>query len=96
MEANGTPPETLSRARRIARAEGLHHVYTGNVHDAEGDTTFCPGCGSSLIVRDWHRILDYRLTDDGHCPDCGTTIAGRFEKYTGAFGQRRIPVRIGT
>jgi pyruvate formate lyase activating enzyme len=90
-----TPPETLSRARHIAQAEGLHYVYTGNVHDTDGDTTFCPGCKSALIVRDWYRILDYRVTDDGHCPDCGTAIAGRFGVYQGDFGQRRIPVRIG-
>jgi pyruvate formate lyase activating enzyme len=49
----------------------------------------------SLIERDWYRILDYRVTDDGHCPDCGTAIAGRFGIYTGDFGQHRIPVRIG-
>jgi pyruvate formate lyase activating enzyme len=24
---------------------GLRYVYTGNVHDKAGDTTFCPGCG---------------------------------------------------
>jgi pyruvate formate lyase activating enzyme len=40
-----TPPATLSRARRIARDAGLHYVYTGNVHDPEGGTTYCPGCG---------------------------------------------------
>ena len=37
-----TPPETLTRARRIAMDEGLRYVYTGNVHDREGDTTLCP------------------------------------------------------
>ena len=90
-----TPPETLARARHIARAEGVHHVYTGNVHDTDGGTTFCPACNAALVVRDWYRILEYRLTDDGECPDCGTAIAGRFGHYTGDFGERRIPVRIG-
>jgi pyruvate formate lyase activating enzyme len=33
---------TLTRARRIAIDAGLHYVYTGNVHDTEGGTTFCP------------------------------------------------------
>ena len=41
------PPPTLTRARRIAREVGLRHVYTGNVHDPEGQTTFCPGCGEA-------------------------------------------------
>src|SRR5262249_31205164 len=31
-----TPPETLTRARAIARNVGLRYVYTGNVHDTEG------------------------------------------------------------
>jgi len=90
-----TPPETLTRARHIAQAEGINYVYTGNVHDRDGGTTFCPACRASLVVRDWHRILDYRVTEAGQCPDCGTAIAGRFGKYEGAFGQRRIPLHLG-
>ncbi len=89
-----TPPETLRRARQIAREQGLHYVYTGNVHDREGDTTYCPGCQKPIIVRDWYDILTCEVTDDGHCPHCQAEIAGRFEKYEGAFGQRRIPVRM--
>jgi pyruvate formate lyase activating enzyme len=45
-------------------------------------------------VRDWYRILDYRLTNDGHCPECATAVAGRFERFAGQFGRRRIPVRL--
>lgn len=89
-----TPPATLARARRIALEEGLHYVYTGNVHDTEGGTTFCPGCHAALIERDWHRILRYELTEDGRCPHCATAIAGRFGRFEGAFGPRRIPVRL--
>ncbi len=89
-----TPGATLMRARRIAQEEGLHHVYTGNVHDTEGGTTFCPQCHAALIVRDWHRILRYEVTDDGRCPDCTAPLAGRFGRYEGSFGSRRIPVRL--
>ncbi|OIO69251.1 MAG: AmmeMemoRadiSam system radical SAM enzyme [Zetaproteobacteria bacterium CG12_big_fil_rev_8_21_14_0_65_55_1124] len=89
-----TPPATLSRARQIGLRAGLRYVYTGNVHDTAGDTTFCPGCGAALIVRDWYNILSYRLTDDGHCPDCGTSIAGHFEHFDKAFGARRIPLQL--
>jgi pyruvate formate lyase activating enzyme len=89
-----TPASTLSRARRIAQEEGLQYVYTGNVHDREGGTTFCPACHALLIERDWHRIVRYELTDDGRCPHCTTTIAGRFGRFEGAFGNRRIPVRV--
>jgi AmmeMemoRadiSam system radical SAM enzyme len=92
-----TPASTLTRSRRIAMEEGLHFVYTGNVHDREGGTTFCPKCRSKLIVRDWHRIESYRLTPEGRCPDCGTAIPGRFESFQAnrQFGRRRIPVAIG-
>jgi len=91
-----TPGATLTRMRRIALEEGLNYVYTGNVHDAEGGTTFCPRCHAALIVRDWYRIESYRLTDDGKCPDCSTRIPGRFERCDARrqFGRRRIPVAI--
>jgi pyruvate formate lyase activating enzyme len=48
------------------------------------------------VVRDWYRIEKYRLTPEGHCPDCGTAIAGRFESFDlrRQFGRRRIPVSI--
>jgi len=50
-----TPASTLTRARDIALKAGLHYVYTGNVHDTTGGTTFCPSCHEALIVRDWYR-----------------------------------------
>jgi pyruvate formate lyase activating enzyme len=89
-----TPVQTLQRARDIALKAGLHYVYTGNVHNREGDTTFCPNCKSVLIERDWYEINRYRLDKDGHCPDCGATIAGRFAEKAGTFGSQRIPVAI--
>ncbi len=89
-----TPPTTLARARRIALEEGLHYVYTGNVHDREGGSTYCPRCHALLIERDWHRILQYELTDDGRCPHCTAAIAGRFASYQGSFGNRRFAVRM--
>jgi len=89
-----TPGTTLMRARRIAQEEGLKHVYTGNVHDTEGGTTFCAECHAALIVRDWHRILRYDVADDGRCPHCASPLAGRFQHFEGSFGSRRIPVRL--
>ena len=90
-----TPVATLVRARNIALKQGLHYVYTGNVHNIEGDTTFCPNCQAPLIVRDWYQINDYRLTASGHCPDCGSAVAGRFDAKGGHFGRHRIPVMLG-
>ena len=89
-----TPAATLSRARQIAQDAGLQYVYTGNVHDERGGSTYCPQCHAPLILRDWYRIDDYRLTADGRCPDCATAVSGHFEAFRGAFGPRRIPIRL--
>ena len=94
MDIPPTPPRTLSHARDIALRAGLRYVYTGNVHDTRGGTTHCPNCRATLIVRDWYRIDDYRLTPDGRCPDCRASLPGRFERFTQAFGNHRIPVAI--
>ena len=89
-----TPPATLTRARNIAMGEGLKYVYTGNVHDREGGSTRCPVCDEVLIVRDWHRILLYRIAADGRCSACKAPISGRFGKFEKPFGPKRIPVSI--
>lgn len=93
-----TPPATLTLARHIALDAGLHHVFTGNVHDSDGGTTFCPHCHAALIVRDWYDIRRYDLTAEGHCRHCQTRIAGHFGTCLGnngkGFGPRRIPVRL--
>jgi pyruvate formate lyase activating enzyme len=79
LDVAPTPPATLTRARAIAREVGLHHVYTGNVHDRAGQTTSCASCGAVLIERDWQAVRSYRLEGDG-CPGCGARLAGRFGK----------------
>jgi pyruvate formate lyase activating enzyme len=89
-----TPAATLTRARKIALAEGLHYVYTGNVHDREGGTTFCPGCAKPVIVRDWYEILSYALTPAGRCRHCDTALPGRYENFGRPWGRRRVPVHI--
>ncbi len=73
---------------------GLRYVYTGNVHDREGDTTRCPACQAAVIERDWYELEGYRLTPDGGCGACGARIAGHFDPAPGAFGRRRQPVRM--
>jgi len=72
-----TPAETLRRARQLALLRGMKFVYTGNVVDPEGATTFCPGCGRKLIERSWHRVLRMDLRG-GNCPECGERIPGIF------------------
>lgn len=68
---------SLINARNIALSEGLKFVYTGNVYNPEGQTTFCPGCSHSLLVRDWNAVAANNLSN-GACPNCGRRVAGRF------------------
>lgn len=89
-----TPADTLRKARRIARDTGIPYVYLGNVHDRDGDTTYCPACAGPLIVRDWYALLGWHLAGDGRCGHCGEPIAGVFEPSPGDWGQRRMPVAI--
>ena len=89
-----TPPETLSRARKIALANGVRHVYTGNVFDVEGQSTYCHECGRRVIERDWYRLGAYELTDDGRCRSCGAQLPGVFAGRAGTWGPRRLPVRL--
>jgi pyruvate formate lyase activating enzyme len=90
-----TPAATLTRARRIARDEGLRFVYTGNVHDPEGGSTRCPKCNELLIERDWYKLGAWRLDAAGNCRSCGTAIPGLFEARPGTWGPKRQPVRLG-
>lgn len=94
MDKPPTPPETLTRARRIAMKNGVRYAYTGNVHDIEGGSTYCHHCGKRLIGRDWYVITEWRLTDDGRCQSCGTPCAGVFHGPAGNWGSRRLPVRL--
>jgi len=84
-----TPLDTLIRARDLALESGIRHVYTGNVHYSEGDTTFCHNCGSRLIVRDWYNLSYWALGEAGSCNNCGALCSGFFESQPGNWGNRR-------
>jgi pyruvate formate lyase activating enzyme len=90
-----TPPETLSRARHIALANGVRHAYTGNVHDPAGQSTACPGCGTRVIRRDWYQLGAYRLDEQGTCQACGTALPGVFDRPARGRGPVRQPVVLG-
>jgi pyruvate formate lyase activating enzyme len=76
MDKPRTPPETLHRARAIAREAGLHYVYEGNILNGAGNTV-CPKCSKVLIRRGWHEVQSNALRA-GACPDCGHPIPGRW------------------
>ncbi len=94
LDTPPTPPATLTRARAIAMRNGLRYVYTGNVHDRDGDRTLCHGCGAAVIERDWYELIGWNLTDDGRCRACGAPCAGVFAGPPGTWGRKRRPVRL--
>jgi pyruvate formate lyase activating enzyme len=70
-----TQPEFLIKARIIAKQQGLNFVYTGNIQDDEGSTTFCPSCGVAVIKRRGFLVIENKLKR-GNCPNCKNKIAG--------------------
>ncbi len=94
LDKPGTPGATLTRAREIAKSYGLRYVYTGNVHDEHGGSTWCHGCGETLVGRDWYVLTKWGLDVAGRCGRCGTPCPGVFEARPGSWGARRQPVRL--
>jgi len=97
MDKPPTPIETLNRSREIALKNGLRYVYTGNVHDFKGSSTYCHRCGELLVGRDWYVLSTWSLVirdRQAACRYCGSLVAGIFEKRPGLWGARRQPVRI--
>ena len=89
-----TPPDTLRMARRIGKEAGLRYVYTGNIHDPAGQSTYCHACDAPLIGRDWYDLTAWNLTPDGRCHACGAACAGVLERTPGRWGRRRQAVRM--
>lgn len=76
---HATSEATLKRARDIAMAEGMHHVYTGNVRDEVGQSTYCAGCGEMLVQRYGYRVQLTGLDKRGRCGACGRILEGIFD-----------------
>ena len=93
-----TPAETLMKARHIALQHGLHYVYTGNMHDSTGGSTWCPGCHHRIIGRDWYELSEWQLQVDtegrGTCAHCQTPIAGVFAEKPGTWGRKRARIKF--
>jgi pyruvate formate lyase activating enzyme len=94
MDRPSTPTKTLVRAREISMGNGERYVYTGNVHDPAGQTTYCHTCGSVLVERDRYRLGRWGLDGQGRCTQCSTPCAGVFDAEPGNWGGRRLPVRL--
>jgi pyruvate formate lyase activating enzyme len=62
-------------ARKLAIKAGLKYVYTGNIDDPAGSTTYCPNCKKPLILRSGFSILGNNL-EKGRCKFCKEKIKG--------------------
>jgi pyruvate formate lyase activating enzyme len=90
-----TPASTLKEARRIALDAGLRYAYVGNIHDIDGDSTYCHACGERIIERDWYELGEWHLDAQGCCEFCGAECAGVFEESSpGDWGRERQPVQL--
>jgi pyruvate formate lyase activating enzyme len=89
-----TPVKTLEAHYKLAKEMGFNYVYIGNVPGHPYENTYCPKCGNMVIRRDGFRILEWHLTEDMRCNDCGykLPIKGKLSKH--AFEDRFEPVFI--
>ena len=94
MDIPPTPPSTLTKAREIAMSNGIRYVYTGNVHDAEGSSTYCYHCGQRLVERDWYQLGEWNIDNKHCCNRCNAELPGLFEAQPGHWGAKRMGVRI--
>ena len=76
-----------ARLRLLSRAESsqarVRHVCTGNVHDPNGQSTYCSKCDAVLIARDGYE-LGAGIWMSGVAA-CRTPLAGRFEARPGTW-----------
>jgi len=73
-----TSRDCLLRAAEAGREAGLKFVYAGNLPGMVGawEDTCCPACNSTLIRRRGFRVVENRISSDGLCSECSTSIPG--------------------
>jgi len=81
-DPENTGVETLVRAAGIGKRAGLRYVYAGNLPGEVDDleNTRCANCSELLIERYGYLIKRYRLTPNGCCPSCGSSVPGRWDR----------------
>lgn len=74
MDFPSTPVKTLEKHWQIAKEEGLQYVYVGNVPGHKYESTYCPGCGRTVVGRYGFDITSWNLDRDNRCSGCGHKI----------------------
>lgn len=77
-ENANTTAEQLVRACEIGQEAGLRYIYAGNLPGKVGrwENTYCPSCDELLVERYGYLIRQVKVTPEGKCPKCATTIPG--------------------
>lgn len=73
MNVPETPREMLIGMYELAKSVGIKYVYIGNLWDDRFETTYCPKCGTELVVRHVFGVKK-NVLKDGRCPTCGYPI----------------------
>ena len=71
-----TPEKTVKEAREVCLKVGLNYVYTGNIDDVIGSTTFCPNTQKALLVRQGYLIEKNEIKAEGEAESCNKSIPG--------------------
>ena len=74
-DRQSTPVETIEQAWHTGKEAGLEYVYTGNIPGHDGENTYCPGCGETVVSRLGFQLRNVNI-DKGACAGCGREIAG--------------------
>ncbi|HEY8188880.1 MAG TPA: AmmeMemoRadiSam system radical SAM enzyme [Pyrinomonadaceae bacterium] len=77
-ENANTTAEQLMRACEIGQKAGLRYIYAGNLPGRVGrwENTYCSSCDELLVERHGYLIRAMRVTPEGKCPSCATSIPG--------------------
>ncbi|MGA1873468.1 MAG: AmmeMemoRadiSam system radical SAM enzyme [Thermoplasmatota archaeon] len=75
MDVPATSSNSLKKIRDRARAEGLKHVFIGNLGGGEYNDSYCPGCGRKVISRSIFAVSQKSLKG-GVCAHCGASVSG--------------------
>ncbi len=73
LDTPPTPRETIRRAVRIGRNEGIRYVFAGNLPGEGDEDTICPQCGEVVIARAGYSV-DIRHLDGNRCGNCGAAL----------------------
>lgn len=71
-----TSEETVKKARQICLEAGLKYVYTGNIEDEVGSTTYCPTNNQPVIKRQAFFVQENLVGDNGKATNCPEPISG--------------------